>query len=734
MNSGLGQLIKGVIIGVVLILAIIGSMSILDKNKDNQAVDQAASTSSSIPAPTINITRQTDSTAPSGKSDTKKPENTTTHNTPLDETATVTPVTQNNSFKPVLENEPDTTAADPQKPVPIQYGILKLNASDIDSKQALAANFEVFNSDKKKVAESLNTQNTSFRLPVGQYKIVATLVLPNNPRKTDPVISTQYASIRSNSTVQKTFKMEPPSTIGVLQVSAKDAKTHKIMRASYTIQNEDGTTIAKRQNVASTLFKLKAGSYKVTVKSGQQTDFRTVIIDPGESTKEVFNLQEANQQGRLLVRIFDTKTNKPVSGDILIATPHGDTIQKLTAVSKTELSLPQGDYTIKVTGPNGESSKKIRIVAGRANNEIFRFDVADEPVANEVQITENVKIVPPRPAVTESQNTTNANNEQPKTNLNTTGKLILFARNKENQSAVKSNFYVQTLSGKNIDKKIYADSATFDLKPGTYKVTVRSKNRVNNIKKIQVFAGKEMSETFLMKDNRETTTLKSQTRQQQQVSVNTNKERPVQTSINTRPEKQPTLIPNGFLTVAMQPPRNTHFIISNSQGKKIVELTRVPNGKFKLDTGSYKVTAILGTQRQTKTVRVREGKNTRISFNPNSFRRVRSRNNAIVTGILRSRIVNQAGQPIRGSLKVIDSKGRVIAQANNISVATFRLPPATHTLIVNAEGLRGSEQVKILEGETTVQTFTIVPPNQENTRSPREKLRDRLKQEIKRRF
>ncbi len=708
MSGGLGQLIKGVIIGVVLILAIIGSMSLLDKN--NQQVTQKE-ISTNVPAPSINIANQATAPETSDSAGSGTSQSTLIETVKPDAGAAKQTDTNGDTFKPILDNEPEKTPVPlPSRQDQIQYGMLNLNAVDFETNDSLTANFEVFNSENKKIAESKNTSHTSFRLPTGQYKVVTTLVLPKNSRPSEPIISTQFASIRTNGTVQKTFKLEPPSTVGVLQVSAKNPNSKKIIRADYIIQKENGETVATRQNVSSTLFKLKAGSYKVTVTKGQQADFRTVVIEPGESTKEIFELQSANSRGRLLVRIFNTKTNKPLVADITIKSDKGNIVQKITAVNKTELSLPQGTYIIHVSGPNGQSNKRINIVAGRAISEIFRFDVEeDHPNTNEVQITDNVKITPARPTATTD---TIPTFEPAKTSDNSNGKLILFARNKKDRSSVKSNFYIQTLSGKHINKKIYADSAVFDLKPGAYKVTVRSKNKINNVKTIRVIAGKEISETFLLQDNQQNPPVQRHANEPREATGNSKTNRPTLSSTTVNPPIS-TKIPNGFLTVAMQPPRKTHFIISNTQGKKIVELTSVPNGKFKLDTGSYKVTAILGNQRQSKTVRVREGKNVRISFNPEAFLKGRhSRNTAPPsgTGLLRSRIVNQAGQPVMGRLTVIDSRGRVIAQANNVSIATFRLPPATHTLTVSANGLKGSERVKIVQGETTVQTFTIVPP------------------------
>jgi len=727
-SSGIGQLLKGVIMGVVLILAIIGSMSMLEKNKTNDSATNtpqitntsntapSATTNSEIRAPNINIASQT-------PSETITQEQTATKST-------------SDNFQPVLEEENGETEAQAET---IKYGILKLSTINPENKETLLADYTVFNNKNIKVAENNNTSSASYRLPTGTYRVVTTLVRSSNAttREVAPVQSTKTITISAQKLSNEVFELEPPPTIGVLQVSATNAKNNKAMKADFFIQKENGETVASRQNITNSLFKLKAGSYKVTVKSGNNSDFRTVVVEPGESTTEVFKLQEAFLQGKVLVRIFDNRNNQPLKADIEISTANGKMIQALKAVSQSEISLAAGNYKINVLGSTGESNKNITVVAGQSIQQVFRIDaplVRDmttdtntSGANNSVQLSDDVKIsgaAEPKPD-TKTVDTNEQANDPIQTGEPIESILKLYARNDIDQKPIKSNFYVQTLNGKHLAKKIYADSAKFNLQPGKYRITVRAKNRKNIIRNIQITANQSITEVFSLQRNIPVST-----------PIN-NKQ--TNTSVSAT-EKPSNAIPNGFLNVSMQPAKNTHFIISNRNGRKVVELTSVPSGNFKLDTGIYTVTAILNGQRRKQNIQVRQGKTSRLNFNSSDFQKKIVTNNALQKGGLRSKIVDNNGRPLRGNLTVTNLRGQIVARANNVSLGIFDLPAVPHTISVNYQGLSGNERVNIEAGKTTVQTFTITPNNRnpavpsQQPRDVEDLLKERLKEELQRIF
>lgn len=720
-SSGVGQLFKGIVIGVVLLLAIVGTMSILDKGKQIAEGDSSTETKTKdIPAPSINIatSKQTQANVESAK----LPES----QTKTDEKPSTDSFTPKLEGEKIAELEPKEES---EQPKVIEYGMLELGVINPSTGGKLKADYTIYDDKNNLVAESKSTEGTTVRLPIGKYKVVTTLNKAKDAvRKTEDVQTTQFVTVIADKTSSNTFELEPPPTTGVLQVTAVNSKDGNAVKANFIVQKENGETVASRQNVTASLFKLKAGSYKVTVRSGNNSDFRTIVVEPGQSTQETFKLTEAYKLGRVLVRIFDTKTNKPITANIVISTSNGTAVQELKAVSQTEISLPAANYKIRVTGPNGQSSKNIQVIAGQVISEIFRFDAPIEDIVESdnnssgTQINDNVKIS----GVDDNTAENEASNDPTKATI------ILFSKNDRDQKSLKSNFYIQTRRGKHIAKKIYADSAEFDLNPGIYKITIRSKNRSNIVRNIEVFAGQKISQTFSLKKPNGAAQTKTPTLAPP---------KPAPSAVRVPTPK--STIANGFLYVAMNPAQKTHFIVATRAGKKIVELTSVPNGSFKLDVGQYVVTAIHNNIRRRQNIRVSKGKTTRLVFNARHFQRPppkNSTNSSITKGVLRSRILDRSGQALRGDLTVTNNRGQVVARANAVTVGIFDLAPGTYTIILNYRGLRGNERINVVSRETTVQTFTISPNNapapQEQTRkkSLKEMLKEKLEEEIRKQF
>ena len=738
-SSGMSQLLKGIIIGVVLIMAIIGTMSMLDKDNplssmiSNNSQQTTTQSSQEIVAPSItlnpddskdNNTSQDSSNIGDLNADITENTNIVSNN---NENANLENTVNNSTIKPILEDERTTEEAAEKQLEPVTYGMMEINAVNPNNNQALKASYVVFNQKNVKVAESRNANNASYRLPIGQYKVETTLnKIDEATNQIIPVLTkSRYVIVRTNTTVKQTFELEPPASTGVLQVSAK--MNDQIIRADFIIQTTNGEVIASRNNVTNSLFKLNTGTYKVSVSSGNNKDFRSVEVKAGESLQTVFNLKQEAQQGKLLVRVFDTRSSTPVRADISISDANGTTIQELKSSTQTELSLAAGDYKIKVIGPNGTSNKTIRVNPGQALSEVFRFDAPDTGVVSQstpqntgTQITENVTIKPVEAATP----------IEPENNEVT---LRVIALDQQTKRPLKSNIYIQTPAGKHLDKKTYVDSASFSLVPGTYKVTVRAKNRTNAVKTIRITENQNISETFILVNPNQPLTEPS------------NDETASSTVPAVQPSKTSNAIATGFLSVSMRAPRNTrvnkrslntHFIVATPSGKKIVELTSVNEGNFKLDVGPYIVTAIYKNKRRSQRINVKQNQNARLSFNTSDFQAPK--------GVLRSRIVDESGRPIKGDLVVSNMSGKLIARANGVSTAVFDLAPVRHTISVNFQGLTGSEVVSINPNETTVQTFTIAPNrnapqnnNSQNTNQPsnlKDILREKLKKELSKQF
>ena len=790
----MSQLLKGLFIGLFLLGAIITTTNFLDKGKNKYVSPSPEPQKTEIPAPTISIASEKnkgadapDNTEADNDSNVKEESASKEASTAKEDTAKA------DTYQPTLEGE--QTAEDiaakikAEQENALAYGFLKATAINPKSKQALKVNFTIFNDKNIKVIEGDSTNNPSFKLPVGRYRVVATLLNLNNQKNNAE--SSENIVIREDEITRKTFKVAPPITIGVLQVSAINANNKKSLRANFTIQKESGETVATRQNVSSTLFKLDSGSYKVTVTSGQNSDSRTIVIDAGGSSKEVFRLQEASKQGKLLVRALEGRSDNKVAVDISISNENDEVIHNFSEINQTEITLPVGNYSIKVSTNYAHANKNIHVAAGKTLNEIFRFEppepapstkplANEEPVVNEepsankkpladkepsdskqpANLTDNKTATtnddaaeketsePKKAAVTTDEiseeetppkevaitddvkitavDTTKINNdlsriEKTQKAKDLRGSIKIIANNSSDSSPIKSNFYIQTLSGKHIAKKIYADNAKFELEPGTYKVTVRANKRNNLVKTIEIRPNKLLTTTFLLEKSSPTATQAS--------SPKTTRQTPKASPVNNSG--------TGFLRVLMRPSGNmrandhrlnSHFVVYKKSGEKVVELTDVKRANFKLDVGEYKVSAINNRSAKSQTIRVRSSQVTNISFNLADFKQAARRatppmqapqatpqrtqpqhpaNNVVLKGGLRSHIVNQAGQHLKGNLTVRDKLGRVVARANNVSVGVFNLPPARYTIVLEYRDLHGSEKVNIITGETTVQTFTL---------------------------
>lgn len=756
-SGGMSQLFKGIIIGVLLIMAIIGTMSLLDsddspsysnndnksqsKNQDNKEINTPAITLNPIPSSSSSNQKDTETIGDLNAEipeevvvNTEKPavENPVIENTATENTTNKN-ATDVDSIKPVLENERTTEEALAKDAKKITYGLMELSAINPTNNQSIKASYAVYDQKNKKVAQSNNASNVAYRLPTGQYKVQTTLTrIDEVTKKAVPVMTkSRYMIVRTNSTARQTFKLEPPSTTGVLQVSAKI--NEQIIRANYIVQKANGEVVASRNSVTSSLFKLKSGTYKVTVNSGSNTDFKSVEVKAGESLQTVFNLKQAAQQGKLLVRVFDTRSSNPVRADITITNTNGTVVQKLKSAVQTELSLVTGNYIINVVGPNGTSNKSITITPGQAVNEVFRFDVPDTD--SEIASQDNSQISPEvntqSSAQTTAENTVQNTTQENETQINDNvtiksvetnteapvwaetnkGTLSIIAQDEETGKPIKSNIYIQTPSGKHLDKKTYVNSANFSLEPGVYKVTVRATNRSNSVKSIRITENQKISETFLLKNPNKPSTSEvtpSPVKPTQAASSPT-KTTPAETTSPAKPTpRTPSIIQSGFLNISMLAPRNqkvnpnalnSHFIVTTTAGKKIVELTSVNIANFKLDVGSYIVTAIHKNKRRSQRINIRPNQNTRLAFNTADFEAAK--------GKLRSRIVDETGRPLRGDLTVTNASGQLVARANNTSNAVFDLPSSRYTIRVNYQGLSGSEVVNITANETTIQTFTI---------------------------
>ena len=716
-SSGIGQLFKGIIIGVVLILAIIGTMSLFEKMKNTEEVDIMETVSDEpvvISPPRIDV--EPTSQTPAAPVERQKTETALLENAKNDQARI-----NQESKKVELGAEKK-----PLDPSVLSYGLLQVSAVNPDNNEKLTASFVIFNKDNQRVAEIKNVENYAFRLPEGQYKLVAVWSpKKQTERVIKPIESEEYLTVRANDVVEKTIEIKPPLGIGILQISTVNASTGIPLKADYHIFNKKGDVLATRTNVSNSLFKLKSGAYKVTVTKGTKRNDRMVVVDSGISTNEVFELYDVHQLGKVNIRVVNKNNNKPLKADVSILKSTGETIQVLKAVSQTELSLPAGRYTIVVLGEKSQSKKDITLQAGNIITEVFSFGSTPTPLLapDEVKITDNVTISGVHTSdekspddqdleqVKDSQTDKNdavdatttmtPNDEEKDTQKSLNPSVLtLFSIDKNSEKPLKANFYVQHLNGENVDRKIYADSATFELEPGEYKVTVRATGYTNIVKKIRIVKKQSMNQRFYF--------VKSDPAVQDKLNQLT------QAESNTSDKK--VTLSSGFLNIQMMPPQRSYFMVTSRTGQKIAELSNVPAAKFKLDVGQYTVIAVLNNVRHEKQIKVIKNKVVNLRFKVSEFRGVAGINPSPAAipalGILKSRIVDDLGRPLRGDLVVTSRTGKIVAQSKSVTIGQFKLPAGSYTITLEYNGLVGSERIQITAGKTIIQTFTVANSRQ----------------------
>lgn len=763
------------LIGVVLLLAVIGLLNISGKkddsvkHPDDHMAETSAQNNNNIKPPSISINQ----TSQQNKKQTG------------DDSVTNTPQADPGEANDTASKDNDFTPEIIEQPA--QYGTLSLRAMLLGDNTPQQVNFEVFDENNKRVASNNQTDKADLQLETGQYRIIARF---EQGGKTQTLA--RSIQVLKDQTSNTEFKFQAPVNTGVLQVSAVSGDNRQAVKTDFIIQDKSGKRVALRQHVASTVFKLESGVYKVTAKSNELSVARIITIEPGASISEVFQLKPGGApaspeklpekaSGRMLVRVFEEGTSHPLSAEIVITDTEGKLIKRLNAASSTDLSLKAGKYRISATGPNGQIIRDVIIAPGKPVSEIFRFKPLQKDTVANSGASGNMEPEQQEP----DKNTADSqlpnkqhyeqaaeNTEADKTETATSrGVLQLKAVDSETKKPIRSNFYVQTLNGKHVVNKIYANSANFKLDKGVYKITVKSKNRKPISKTMSVNSDTRLNHIFSMTSINKAPQSDNNHRpvwehSQQSTGANSSKNEPYYSNQNNNQPAAPVrqtdakpaasaLPATGTLLVTMYPARNhktarnallTNFQISTRKGKRIATINSVQQATIKLDVGEYIVTAIHQNKRKSTSFKIRKNQQTRIGFNAVNFRNSRNANNTRnannnntatpMMGILRSRIVDQRGRPLKGNLTVTNRRGVIVRRANNVSMADFQLPAKPFTISINYHGLSASERVRIMPGETTVQTFTIAPDNSQSgaSKTPQqqpEDIRDVLKQKLK---
>lgn len=728
--NGIGQLFKGVLIGLVLLLAVVGLLKLSGK-----AGNPEVATQTDIPAPSISVNKSSATTAVTN----------TESETPLDKPD------EDSAAKNTEEVKDDTQASFKPEILeePISYGTLNLSAKQ-------KVEFLIYDENNKRVAASKNNSKASFHLPTGRYKVITLL---------GELKETQTIIIEKDKISDSTVSIQAPITTGVLKVAAISAKSKQSIKTSFSIEDNNGKLVGKRHDVSSTLFKLDAGTYKITAMHNDMSEVRTVIVEAGTSSQQIFSLKRKQVEPVVVKNPVKEPVKNPLNEPV--EAPVTETPTKQPVVVKETIQPEKNQVqeiieTVKTVAPPITPAVTPAVTTTKPDTEI-KTAIIDKPKSVPVIPVEQQPAIPEIVADVIKQ-----------------GTLNLSAVSANTQKPVKSNFYVQTTNGKHIAKKIYTNSASFKLDKGTYRITIKSKNMTTVTKTVTVNTDRKLNQIFSMhgiaatkipaitpsataavtpetiRQNTPQTTVRSHSTAptpdptknatKDTTKTNTNQTRNNQatrpapsrnTQTHTKPKPR-SLPASGSLVFNIQRSRNrlsapnallSNFVIKTKSGKKIAQINKVQHATVKLDVGEYVITANHRGRRKSRSFKISNNRATNVSFKSSDFSAFKPQAPVkIKRGILKSRVVNNQGRAVKGNISVTDLRGKLLHRANNVSTAQFHLPAKPYMVHINYKGLKGSERVKIIPGETTVQTFTIAdaPPQ---TRRPQSQSRPQPQQQ-----
>lgn len=453
---------------------------------------------------------------------------------------------------------------------------------------------------------------------------------------------------------------------------------------------------------------------------------------PDMNDPDQFELVE--EYGQLNLSLSDPD-NASVEGEFVVFDQDGLQVAASSGGQEASFDLTPGNYRVVVSANGKRTERNLGIYKDKMTN--ARFELPS--TVNTNTASNNADTSQP------ADNTDNKQSESAK------GQLLVYVRAAENNTPLKSNIYVQTNNGQHVAKANYSDSADFLLTAGTYKITVKARDRQDLVKTVRVGAGAALRETF---------SLQSIT-----VSNNTSTQAQNQTQ-NQAPAKQEGTLKMQLQTGEGLPQRARFTIRESAGGVRLADLGPASTAELQLPPGAYTVEIDFGRQqgsdeRHVRSIDIAAGKTSTVTFNaadfveksntrparpvnrPNSTNQNSTQNSTQTApqarGVLQLNAISGVDNtPLSVSFTVSTLDGRVLQRLNNVSSAEVNVPVGDVQVLINYKEMSGSEIINIKAGEPTVYTFTISPQTsqmfQQQPSSPEQQLINQIQQEITRRL
>lgn len=570
---------------------------------------------------------------------------------------------------------------------------------------------------------------------IGVKSILDDKKAANQPQQPELVQQTQQVGTTPQTDTSMTMAdqaVQQPSTGTQVTPAQTQNDTNNQQDSGQTTQSSNDTTDAGNVSSAE-----QENTQQQQTTSEQETQ---AAAQPTQSTEEEnkLDMQLIDEYGGLQLTLSDPASpGQPARGQFIIRDAQDQVIADMKDTDTASFDLSPGIYEITVIAKGKKSARMVKIVTGEFVTEHFELpggqtgqntqqaqNQGTQQQGSQDNQQQNQQGAANNTAQTQSQNDQQQNQTKPGF-----GRLSVLVQAAGSNAPLKSNIYVQLPNGKHVTKKNYADSANFELRPGTYKVTVKAQGKVDIVRNIGIQANGNVQQVFSM-----------------------------QSPAAQAPQK-PELPPEGTLSMQLKAPAGQNargrFVIQDAQGKRVTRMRGVSNADIKLKPGRYTVVAVHKGARLAKPVDIFKDKTSRVAFNINEFPRQnpaqQNPNNQQTQQQQQVQVPAQQGilqliavsgvtrQPLKVNFMVSTLNGKRLKTANNVSVTELALPPQDVLVDIAYEEMRGQERIKVKAGEPTVFTFTVTPNNQaapinqvqqQAPKSLEEMLMERLQQEI----
>lgn len=488
-------LVVGVLIGAILFFAGFGVMNLF--KSDKEAIDVPAATveestpSDNVPQavpvnpPKIEVTSSGQSTGAVASGETLQGEG--TNSSPF-------------RIKPLSTNANDSQSNESEEITPPAFGTLTLSTVNVVNNAPVNADFLIENSDSVAIALIKDTPTSTLSLPVGDYKITVS-------QGEQKVV--RFLGVKDGRNGSEIFELdvpiladEPASPI----IAGGDSEAPIYKNADTNAASEDSSEPSNPTNsdTASTTQQQAAPTNTNTAPA--TADVANPVVAGTNSANESANdansnpsvsennenSQASRRVGGLRLSALTKQGKRPTSASFFIQRLNGQNVETIRNVKTHQLTLPAGKY--KVTAKTNKASlvKQVEVLATRGVHEIFLLSDKSDTEKDSATTTATSQ-----GSAAQNNNSNAASDDSDnKPDKKKTGQLELFAQKATNNSAVKSNFYVQLPNGTMVASKVYVDSIGYKLPAGKYKVIVRATGYKNKSITLTVREGQTRREVF----------------------------------------------------------------------------------------------------------------------------------------------------------------------------------------------------------------------------------------------